>query len=151
MEINLKKKSWHLALYKWTYCTKNTPASLCNYFWGLLIAIASIPLTIWSLFQQLLNIKPRHYFERLAQSLLAALVLFAVVCSVTGVARDPIGFLKGLGFVVLVIIAIILIFFIFKGVKGAKNMVVESDSVKIIGGQIKSYKMKICPKINWED
>jgi len=50
--MKLNKKSWHCKLYKWAFCTtdKYLPANLCNYFWSVMLAAVTLPLTLVSVF-----------------------------------------------------------------------------------------------------
>ena len=50
--MKLNKKSWHCKLYKWAFCTtdKYLPANLCNYFWSVMLATVTLPLTAVSVF-----------------------------------------------------------------------------------------------------
>lgn len=50
--MKLNKKSWHCKLYKWAFCTtdKCLPANLCNYFWSVMLATVTLPLTAVSVF-----------------------------------------------------------------------------------------------------
>jgi len=45
METKLKKSSWHKRLYE-IWWRKSAPSNLCNYFWGLVVAIITAPFLI---------------------------------------------------------------------------------------------------------
>jgi hypothetical protein len=150
MEINLKSNSWHSKLYKWTYNAYILPSSLCNYFWGLVFAIVSIPLTIWSLPHTLMKIRPGDYFVRLLQSLFTIFLLLLIIVGVSVFIKNPIAGLKLTGQFLAAIACMIAIAFIPDGIKKTKWSITKTDSYKIVAGQALSVKKKVCPKINWE-
>lgn len=66
--MKLNKKSWHCKLYKWAYsrADRHLPKNLCNYFWSVVFAVITLPITVVSVFIDDMS----KYFERLRVSLL---------------------------------------------------------------------------------
>ena len=74
--MKLNKKSWHCKLYKWAYSRADNrlPKNLCNYFWSVMFAVITLPITVVSVFID--NIS--DYFERLGVSVLLYICSIAV-------------------------------------------------------------------------
>lgn len=150
MKIELRKNSWHSNLYLWTFDADSLPKSLCNYFWALLFAIVSIPLTMWSLPQTWMKIRPNNYLVRLAQSLLTLFFLGILMLLVMAFIEKPIEMLKSVGVFFAVAITIILGVFAYFGVRHTGTKIASTDTYKIVSGQAGSVKKKICPQIDWK-
>lgn len=150
MKIELRKNSWHSNLYLWTYDANILPKSLCNYFWALLFAIVSIPLTIWSLPQTWLGVKPDNYLIRLAQSLLTLFLLGIFTLFVIAFIEKPAEMFASLGIFIGVAVGIILVIFAYFGIKETGVIIKDTDTYKIVTGQAGSVKKKICPEIDWK-
>ncbi len=177
MEITLRKKSWHSMLYMWTYClTKSThpnwrskedhayycqyssrpykfdlPDNLCQYFWQLVVAIISLPLTVWCLPGQLFGIKPGGYWFRLGFSFITIMIIAIIAGLSMRFMTDPYNngmlILKLVGTIIGVIAFIALAVYVISFFRDLS----ETDTAKIVQAKIASKKSNICPKINWEE
>ncbi len=158
-------------LYMWTYClTKSTneywesreystipykytlPDNLCQYFWQLVIAIISLPLTIWCLPGQLLfGVKPNGYWIRLVYSIITLFIIFLIAVFGIKFMTDPAGYGIKISKVIGLIVGVIAIIALIVGIASKFKDLSDSDTVKIINAKIASKKSKICPRINWEE
>ncbi len=147
MEANLKEKSWHTKLYKWSYCTYHLPDSLCNYFWALVTAILLLPITVFSLFQTLININANNLAIRIVQGLFTMLLLYGLITWGGAWYENP---AFQLAIVICIFISLVILFVVmfllsWFSAKRWKN----NETLNLITLKIQAKKSKVCPKINW--
>lgn len=148
METKLKKSSWHKRLYEFWW-RKSAPSNLCNYFWGLVIAIITIPFfiagrSVYGLFVNNPDTNEESVFIR---SIIYAFntfctLLFAIV----------LGYIIGLSFyypwdafAVFGLLTFLVVFII------GSFYFAETETFEITSNYISAKKQKLCPQINWID
>lgn len=159
MKLNLN--SWHAKLYKNSY--NGLPETLCPYFWKLLLAIVLLPITFVGYLFPFIREAKSLFLNFLATFIAAAIIVtsyglgenFIEYCSL----KDQIiGFMIGLGTMILVFAAITAILFVIFYLddyledrkyqrRWNRN---EPKKQWIIVEWWKGFYGKYCPRINWE-
>jgi len=147
--IKLTKDSWHRKFYE-MWWVKEAPNNLCNYFWGLLLAIVTSPLiagrALYEIFQEnpgfTGNITKTFYY--IFNTALAA-VIGGLLGFVLGKAFfNPILSLAIVGGIALGLM------FIFLFVHALVS-IEKSETVNMAKEAVKAKKNKICPQIEWKN
>lgn len=167
--MKLNKKSWHCKLYKWAYsrADRHLPKNLCNYFWSVMFAVITLPITVVSVFID--NIS--DYFERLGVSLILYLCLIGcwfIGFTILRIGFDPTFTAKhslfenyshnwfvyaalpaGVAIVGLGIYAVRLLCDLSDNLSFREKVKVEKQP-NIMVEYLKAKKEKACPFIDWE-
>lgn len=160
--MKIKRNSLHARFYKFMYCTNTLPLNLCPYFWKLVLAIVTLPITVFSFFPFVKN----NYFEErfgpvwifaICELLTASIGL--LVSSFFGWI-DPhgpanlkdLGIANAVGLSVFAIVAVVAyIRHLISSKKENSNSIAKEKKPSIIIEYIKAKKNKHCPMIEWED
>jgi len=143
------------------YCTNTLPQNLCPYFWKLVLAIVTLPLTVFSFpftnngsfgdrFATLFAIA----FCELCTASIGALVsmLFRWIDPHTPITLNDLGIANAVGLSVFAIVAVVAyIEHLISSKKENSKSIAKEKKPSIIIEYIKAKKNKHCPMIEWED
>lgn len=159
--MRLREDSFFAKLVLNSYASYELPKSLCPFFWKLVIALVSLPLTWPILVIDWVGGRPEKSWilSKIILGILTQLVVLAII----GVAYvKPIETLKVLGFMVVVLVVIlggVALYTVIKekiedwywnykyGEYGEKLADKKTDNVLV--SFIKAKKEKVCPRIDW--
>jgi hypothetical protein len=167
--MKLNKKSWHCKLYKWAFCMtdKHLPKNLCDYFWSVILAVLTLPLTIITVFCSCTE----DYIHRVGLSVLLYLyviMLWFIGFMVLRITCDPTFYsnhtlfqdyiLNWMTYLALPVGATIvwlglnavMFVFMWSDKHGSKKKIKVNKESNILVEYIKAKKEKACPFIDWE-
>jgi hypothetical protein len=144
------------------YCTNTLPLNLCPYFWKLVLAIVTLPITVFSFFP---FVKNKYFEERFAPLFIIAFcelftaaigllvsTMFGWVDPNGPVNLKDLGIANAVGLSVFAIVAVVC--YIEQSISSKKKdskSIVKEKKPSIIIEYIKAKKNKHCPMIEWED
>lgn len=158
--MKIKKTSLHARFYKFMYLTDKLPTNLCPYFWKLVMAIITLPLT----FPSFIFTNNRSFgsrFDPLAIMIVLEMLIFGVgglTSLIFGLVKndDPMnlttfGLINFAGILGWIMIA--LACYTAHWISERKEVYLGKKEKKpnIIIEYIKAKKNKACPMIEWED
>lgn len=161
--MKIKRTSWHAKFYKAIYVTDTLPTNLCPYFWKLVLAVITLPITSVSFFGKCYRFADR--FSWLAITIFIEHVVFAIgLCFSLMFGLVPIKGLftfhdfliaNGMGIVGVAGIALIMFTWCKVAEYNDRRMAkVKAPKVKqpnVLVEFVKAKKNKHCPMIEWED
>jgi hypothetical protein len=143
------------------YCTNTLPPNLCPYFWKLVLAIVTLPITVFSFpFTNNRSFGDRfgNFFAIVFCELFTAAVgllvssLFGWVDPNGPVNLKNLGIANVVGLSVFAIVAVVgYIGHLISSKKENSKSIVKEKKPSIIIEYIKAKKNKHCPMIEWED
>lgn len=143
--MELSTNSWHKTFYEFWWA-KDAPNNLCNYFWGLLLAIVTLPLIAGRIMYEGLKETPRRTpilgqtFMYLINTIVVVLAS-ALIGALIGLALfEPIKALASFG-------CFVLSGLIFAGILYFFN---DSETYRMTVKAVKFKKQKVCPRITWK-
>jgi hypothetical protein len=143
MELSIN--SWHDKFYASTFNSKTS--NFCDHFWGLVLALITLPFT-WSIYLLNLLFKGKNgYGAKLGAGLMINFLLLGLGISIH--ETYWIDWFVGFGIGISIVIGILLAIFsiITYNESSFKNKVKETASLPVEA--FKSFKGKYCPKITW--
>lgn len=142
--MNLTKGSFHYNFYKFWW-SASPPNNLCNYFWGLVLALVTLPLIAGRAVYEFAKEYPGDtpVLVKLFFYIINTFMVFALGIAVGAVIGHsfyyPIEALAFFGGLTLVVIVAILVVYFF----------VETEVPEMTYKAVKSKKDNVCPMIQW--
>lgn len=155
--MNLKKGNWlynfyHLNYAKWGVKDEITN-NFCDFFWGILLAVVSLPLTWFALLFNYFTKSRQGYWSNLFHSVIFDYGLSSVILVIVAwISQKPIKHLEYVGLLLVVVTLLCSILYFFIEVwpnTNLSNNIVELQQTSKEG--FKAFKGKYCPKITWID
>lgn len=155
--MKIKRTSWHAKFYKAIYVTDTLPTNLCPYFWKLVLAVITLPITSVSFFGKCYRFADR--FSWLAATIFIEVVVFAIgmLLSVIFGLVDPESqinwreFFIANGMGVVGCAAIVLIGYHCDKLSKREYKEPKVKQPNVLVEFVKAKKNKHCPMIEWED
>lgn len=150
--IQYSRNSWHSRLFENAYPFTRLPDNICSYFWLLLLAIVTLPITFIGRILNIFNLNFSFLLQVLIQGAMGVTLL---LCSTIGQklidSTTIINLLVGFGVILLSAIATMSFIFLI----GAIGMLIDKFLSKkkkfnnpLVEG-FKAWKGKYCSKIDW--
>ena len=159
--MKVKRNSLHARFYKFMYCTNTLPLNLCPYFWKLVLAIVTLPLTVFSFpftnnrsfGDRFGNLFAVAFCELCTASIgLLVSMLFGWVDRHSQINLKDLGIANAVGLSIFAIVAVVCyIGHLISSKKENSKSIAKEKKPSIIIEYIKAKKNKHCPMIEWED
>lgn len=157
--MKIKRTSWHAKFYKAIYVANTLPTNLCPYFWKLVLAVITLPITSVSLLGRC-----RSFGERFSWLFAAAFIegiifavglllsmMFGLISSTSKVNWHEFLIANGMGIAGCAAIALIGYLCEMLSKRNYKTAKVKEKQPNILVEFVKAKKNKHCPMIEWED
>lgn len=157
--MKIKRTSWHAKFYKAIYVANTLPTNLCPYFWKLVLAVITLPITSVSFLGRCRSFGDR--FAWLVAAFFIELVIFAVglpfsiwlgfISADNQINWHDFFIANGMGIAGCAAIALIGYLCEMLSKRNYKTAKVKEKQPNILVEFVKAKKNKHCPMIEWED
>jgi hypothetical protein len=155
--MKIKRAAWHAKFYKAIYVTDTLPTNLCPYFWKIVLAVITLPITSVSFLGKCYRFSDRFswlfavaFIEGIifAVGLLLSM-MFGLIPSHGKVNWHEFFIANGVG--IAGCAAIALIGYLCDKLSKREHKSPKAKQPNILVEYVKAKKNKHCPMIEWED
>jgi hypothetical protein len=155
--MKIKRAAWHAKFYKAMYVTNKLPTNLCPYFWKLVLAVITLPITSVSFLGRCTSFGDRFswifitaFIEGIIFSVgLLLSMMFGLISSTSKINWHEFLIANGMGIAGCAVFA--LIGYFFEILSRWEHKAAKEKQPNILVEFVKAKKNKHCPMIEWED
>lgn len=155
--MKIKRTSWHAKFYKAIYVTNTLPTNFCPYFWKLVLAVITLPITSVSFLGRCTSFGDRFswifitaFIEGIIFSVgLLLSMMFGLISPTSKINWHEFLIANGMGIAGCATIALFV--YLIDKLSKREHKAAKEKQPNILVEFVKAKKNKHCPMIEWED